>query len=90
MSFLQPLPFDDETRDARLRTERRACFEKTILYAKLLKVKKEWKDLKKVTDSLINEYGEDVSGGEIKELNELAKKELGIEESIGKNKENKK
>ena len=86
----RPLPFDEETKDTRLRNEERARFEKTILYAKLLKVKKEWMDLKKVTDSLINEYGEDVSGGEIKELNELAKKELGIVESRDKKKEDKK
>lgn len=86
----RPLPFDEETKDTRLRNEERARFEKTILYAKLLKVKKEWMDLTKVTDSLINEYGEDVSGGEIKELNELAKKELGIMEGRDKNKEDKK
>ncbi len=69
----RPLRFDTSTRDG---NERRAIFAKTVLYAKLLKVRKEWKELKKLTDSLIKEYG-DCVGDEIKELNALAKKELG-------------
>lgn len=68
----RPLRFDTSTRDG---NERRAIFAKTVLYAKLLKVRKEWKELKKLTDSLIKEYGDSV-GDEIKELNELSKKNV--------------
>ena len=69
----RPLRFDTSTREG---NERQAVFAKTVIYAKLLKVRKEWKELKKLTDSLVREYGDGV-GDEIKELSELAKKELG-------------
>ena len=72
----RPLPFDDETRDVKIRNEERAMFEKKVLYARLLKVRKEWKDLKKLTDALMKEFGES-AGEDVRELNELAKKKLG-------------
>ncbi|MBR4260194.1 MAG: trypsin-like peptidase domain-containing protein [Kiritimatiellae bacterium] len=68
----RPLRFDGSERE---RNEARARFEKAVIYAKLLKVRKEWKDLKNLTESLIKEFGEGV-GDDIKELNEIAKKEL--------------
>ena len=72
----RPLSVDVSGLDRRARNEATARLEKTILYAKLLKVKKEWKELKKLTDALIKELGKD-SGDEIKELNDLAKERLG-------------
>lgn len=68
----RPIRFDTKTREG---NERRAIFAQTVIYAKLLKVRKEWKELKKLTDSLIREYGDSV-GDEIKELNELSKKNV--------------
>lgn len=68
----RPIRFDTKTREGK---ERRAIFAQTVIYAKLLKVRKEWKELKKLTDSLIREYGDSV-GDEIKELNELSKKNV--------------
>ena len=68
----RPLLINTETREGK---ERRARFEKTVIYAKLLKVRKEWKELKKITDSLLDKYG-DGAGSEIKQLNEEAKKNL--------------
>lgn len=68
----RPLRFDTSTREG---NERRAIFAQTVIYAKLLKVRKEWKELKELTDSLIKEYGDGV-GDEIKELNELSKKNI--------------
>ena len=73
----RPPSFDDETRPVKERNEARARFEKTLLYAKLLKVRKEWKELKKLTGTLLKEYGDEVGDGDIKELNALARKELG-------------
>ena len=70
----RPLRFN-ESKDIREANEARAIFRKTVIYAKMLKVRKEWKELKKLTDSLIKEYGAGV-GEDVKELNELAKKEL--------------
>ena len=68
----RPIRFDTKTREGK---ERRAIFAQTVINAKLLKVRKEWKELKKLTDSLIREYGDSV-GDEIKELNELSKKNV--------------
>ena len=68
----RPLRFDTSTREG---NERRAIFAQTVIYAKLLKVRKEWKELKDLTDSLIKEYGDSV-GDEIKELNELSKENV--------------
>lgn len=72
----RPRPYDDETKSLKERNEMRAQYEKTILYVRLLKVHKEWKDLKKLTDRLMKEYGENMEEGEIKELNALAAKML--------------
>lgn len=78
----RPLRFD-ESKGERAKIEEWAIFEKTVLHAKMLKIRKEWKELKKLTDALIKRYG-DAVGEEIKELNEIAKKELGEGETIGK------
>ena len=69
----RPLRFDGTERE---RNEARARFKKAVVYAKLLKVRREWRELKEMTDSMIKEFGECV-GEDIKELNETAKKELG-------------
>ena len=71
----RPIRFDDSRND-REANEARAIFAKTVIYAKVLKVRKEWAELKQLTDSLIKKYGEGV-GEEIKELNSIASKELG-------------
>lgn len=71
----RPICFDDSRSD-REANEARAIFAKTVIYAKVLKVRKEWAELKQLTDSLIKKYGEGV-GEEIKELNSIATKELG-------------
>ena len=76
----RPLSVDISSLDRRARNEAMARLEKTILYAKLLKVKKEWKELKKLTDTLMKELGRN-SGDEIKELNDLAKEKLGEKQS---------
>ena len=76
----RPLSVDISSLDRRARNEAMARLEKTILYAKLLQVKKEWKELKKLTDTLMKELGRN-SGDEIKELNDLAKEKLGEKQS---------
>lgn len=81
-------PRFDEAKSERAKIEEWAIFEKTVLHAKMLKVRKEWKDLKKLTDALLKRYGDTV-GEDIKELNEIAKKELGEKENETKKGTNK-
>lgn len=50
-------PYDNETKGIKERNEAKAKYEKSILYARLLKVRKEWGDLKKLTDRLIKNFG---------------------------------
>ena len=71
----RPIRFDESEND-REANEARAIFAKTVIYAKVLKVRKEWPELKQLTDSLIKKYGESVCD-DIKELNNIATKELG-------------
>lgn len=71
----RPLRFDDATKSVRENNERRAIFKQTVVYAKLLKVRREWSDLKSLTDSMLKEYGES-AGEDIVELNKIAKQEL--------------
>lgn len=70
----RPLRFD-KSKGERAKIEEWALFEKSILHAKMLKIHKEWKDLKRLTDELMKRYG-DAVGDDVKELNDLARKEL--------------
>ena len=74
-SGTRPLEYDVNTRDERTANEKYARVRKNILDARLLKIRKEWKGLKKLTDWLLAETGpvEDV-----KEMNDLAREELGL------------
>ena len=74
-SGVRPLEYDAETRDERTANEKYARARRNILSARLLKVRKEWKDLKKLTDRLLADMGpvEDV-----KDMNDLAREELGL------------
>lgn len=67
-------PHDIETKDVRAGNEARARIEKTILAAKLLKVRKEWKELREITDGLIRSGNAD---DDVVRMNEQAREELG-------------
>lgn len=67
-------PHDIETRDVRVGNEVRARIEKTILAAQLLRVRKEWKGLRELTDGLIRSGNAD---DDVVKMNEQAREELG-------------
>ena len=67
-------PHDIETTEVRVGNEVRARTEKAILYARLLRVRKEWKELRELTDGLIRSGLAD--DGVVK-MNEQAREELG-------------
>lgn len=67
-------PHDIETRDVRVGNEARARIEKTILAAQLLKVRKEWKELREITDGLMRSGNAD---DDVVKMNEQAREELG-------------
>jgi len=69
-------PHDIETRGVREDNEIRARVEKTILTAQLMKVRKEWKELKEVTDGLIRSGQADDS---VVSMNQQAREELGLQ-----------
>ena len=50
-------------------------FRKAILDARMCKLKKEWKDLKDITDWILDTRGE---VGDVREWNDLAREELGL------------
>ena len=59
-------------------TERRedaAQLRKSVLYARMCKLRKEWGDLKAVTDSILERHGE---VEDVKAMNDLARDELGL------------
>ena len=68
----RPVPSDIE--NERAGNEQKARFEKAVLYAQLLKVRKEWKELKDLTDGLIESRKSD---DEIVMMNNIAREELG-------------
>lgn len=67
-------PHDIETKDVRVGNEARARIEKTILAAQLLKVRKEWRELREITDGLIRSGNAD---DDVVKMNEQAREELG-------------
>jgi len=71
----KPIPYDTETKDEKAANEAYAKNQKAILYARLLKVRREWKELKGVTDSLLDRIG---PVEDLKEMNDLARDELGL------------
>ena len=50
-------------------------FRKVMLDARMCKLKKEWKDLKEITDWILDSRGE---VGDVREWNDLAREELGL------------
>lgn len=67
-------PYDIETKDVRTGNEARARIEKTILAAQLMKVRKEWKELREITDGLMRSGNAD---DDVVKMNEQAREELG-------------
>lgn len=67
-------PHDVETRNVRVGNEARARTQKAVLHAQLLKVRKEWKELREITDGLIRSHCAD---DEVVRMNDLAREELG-------------
>ena len=63
-----------ELDDARERNEARTQIQKAVVLARLHKLRRNWTELKDVTEGLIG-LGE--NGGEIREMNDLAREELG-------------
>lgn len=63
-----------ELDDVRERNEARTQIQKAVVLARLHKLRRNWAELKDVTEGLIG-MGED--DGEIREMNELAREELG-------------
>lgn len=69
-----PFVFDRETAGERERNETRAAVEKAVIRAKLLKLRKEWKELKELTDRIIADFG---AVEDVKEMNDTAREMLG-------------
>lgn len=65
---------DAETADERGRNETRAAVKKAVIHAKLLKLRKEWKELKELTDGIIADFG---AVEDVKDMNDLAREMLG-------------
>lgn len=69
-------PCDIETKSLRAGNEAKAKVEKTILHAKLLQVRKEWKELREITDGLMASQCAD---DDVVRMNERAREELGVQ-----------
>ena len=63
-----------QSKDAREANENRTRLQKTILYARLLKLRKEWQELKQVTEGLM---ATGVADSEVTTMNAMAREELG-------------
>lgn len=63
-----------DAEDVRAR-EDNTRFRKAMLDARMCKLKKEWKDLKEITDWILDSRGE---VGDMREYNDLAREELGL------------